>query len=123
MHRLVSDYYRADFAAAALGRVSYQLEPNIQIVDLAGLGADTARAALLTRRERVGLVMLDPDRVAGIPVGWTELAALSLAGAPPRIAFYAAQSADHAALWQLLHDFSATLPAGVRLALNPAPGG
>jgi hypothetical protein len=97
--------------------------PNIQIVDLAGLGADTARAALLTRRERVGLVMLDPDRVTGIPTGWTELAALSLAGAPPRIAFYAAQSADRAALWQLLHDFSATLPAGVRLALNPAPGG
>jgi hypothetical protein len=67
---------------------------------------------------------LAPAGVAGIPAGWTELAALSLAEAPPRIVFfYAAQSADRAALWQLLHDFSATLPAGVRLALNPAPGG
>jgi hypothetical protein len=123
MHRFVSDYYRADFAAGTLGRVSYQLDPAIQIVDLAGLGADTNRAALLTRRERVGLVMLDPDRFIGIPAGWTELAALSVTGSPARIAFYAAQSADRTVLWQQLHDFSATLPAGVRLALNPAPGG
>jgi hypothetical protein len=137
MHRFVQDYYRQDFAVNDLGWVSYGLDPKIRVLDLKGLGSYEAASRLdkdapwltmLTRRERVGLAMIYREWFSSIPADWTAVAELWLSGRDvtpfaPRVMFYATPSADLAALKRELLDFSATLPPGVRLVLDPVPGG
>jgi len=135
MHRFVHDYYKKSFAVNDLGWVSFQLDPHVEVLDLGGLASyEAARQEhkdwnwldLITRRERVGLVMIYPDWFEGIPADWTPLAKLHLgsplvvAGGDPLV-IYATPNGDHAEILAELRDFARDLPAGERIELADDP--
>jgi hypothetical protein len=132
MHRFATGFYAAPVAVNDLGWVSYG-NPNY-VLDLKGLGSETARRAAagatdglwmetLARQKRVGLAMLYEGWFAHLPPGWRPLAYLTLereqiSVAFTRVSFFAtgADTVDDTIL-AALRRFGGTLPPGATLEL------
>ena len=135
MHRFATAFHRGPVAVNDLGWVAYR-NPSY-VLDLAGLGSEAARRALMTgtsreafdvlaRRHDVTLAMVYPfvDRV--IPAEWMPLARLhlsrrSLVVAAPTVVFYATRADAVPVLQARLDAFATTLPPGVRLERQASP--
>lgn len=136
MHRFVVDFYKRAVGVNDLGWVSYS-NPNY-VLDLAGLGSQSTRIALLSRSSNpgwmgplveahnVGLVMIyDSWFVGQLPKQWRRLAVLTsdqhLTVSVDSVSFYATSTASIADAIQALRAFSPTLSAGTHLTvLDPA---
>jgi len=129
MHRFATEFHRGPIAVNDLGWVAYR-NPSY-VLDLAGLGSEAARRALVTgtaretfralaQRHGVTLAMAYPLGEKFMPPEWTPLARLHLSRrsyvvAGPVVVFYATRPDAVPALRAQLDAFAATLPAGVRL--------
>jgi hypothetical protein len=131
MHRFVAEVWRRPVAVNDIGWVAYG-NPNY-VLDLAGLGSETARLARvrggedpawmdrLARSHQVGIAMVYPDWFKRLPQDWTPVA--TLAGDPNharatgenRVTFYATRPEEIPAARKAVADFAGKLPAGAVL--------
>ena len=137
MHRFV-EQYGGNFAANDIGWVSYELPSSVYMLDLFGLASSEALHQVqktptwlddVTRRHKVGLVMINPVWFPITPRDWKPVARLTL-GVPSAIAassdvyfyqtpFGTPQDRENLAL--LLHTFASGVPRGVPFTLDPQP--
>ncbi|MGV7216973.1 hypothetical protein [Bradyrhizobium sp. UFLA05-112] len=126
LHRFVTDFYRKPVAVNQLGYVNYG---NSQyVLDLSGLGSESARIARMTEhsldwmdvlmeRHGIGLAIMTPGMV---PQHWIKIATLSRNGSSTEnsdsgFVFFARKADDVAEIVQALDKFESTLPKGVQL--------
>ena len=129
MHRFITGFYRAPVAVNDLGWVSYD-NPHY-VLDLLGLGSETARRARLAHpgnaawmqqfavERDVELAMIYPEWFGQVPCEWVPLGALWLSGSKvsvpvDHVTFYAIPPGDPETMRTTIRRFAATLPKGVR---------
>ena len=133
MHRFLDGYYRGPVAVNDLGLVSYH--NPYPVLDLAGLGSETARLMIVHRatdtdykafvaRNGVHLAIIYEDLFPGqIPEGWTHVATMALSGerisaGEVEVQFYATDPGTASRVRQELIAFQPSLPQGVKLTLD-----
>lgn len=130
MHHFAADLYGKSVAVNDLGLVSFR--NDAYVLDLSGLASREALLASRTEpprvwRERlvrahdVGLAMIYDPGAHSVPLSWTALGTLKLAGPLVTayladVEFFATNSLAIAELRPLLERFRAELPAGVTFA-------
>jgi len=136
MHRFATEFYGAPVAVNDLGWVAYR--NSEYVLDLWGLGSETARRARLSRSTPGWIEKLAADHGVGLamvydawfqdqtPASWRAMARLylgrtAITPAYGVVTFYATPLADRDRLVDQLHRFRPTLPEGVRLEIEPAP--
>jgi hypothetical protein len=131
MHRFAVDFYKHAVGVNDLGWVSYR-NPNY-VLDLGGLGSETARIALsrptdrdwmarLVTAHQVGVVMIyDSWFVGQIPAYWQRIAVLRSAHLVTAfsdvVSFYATSAQSASDALEALRAFSGTTPAGTHLTI------
>jgi hypothetical protein len=133
MHRFAVGFWQKPVAVNDLGWVAYG-NPNY-ILDLAGLGSETARVARtnagtdiawmdrLVQQHHIGLAMIYTSWFPILPPNWNKLATLSLdqpnvVSADRTVTFFATAPEAREELEDELMRFSSTLPSGVTLTRN-----
>ena len=126
MARFFQDFYRADVGVNDLGWVSFNKSEDTNVLDLWGLASSeaiipqTMKNAVwldsITRKHRVGLVMIYTRWFQGIPVSWTAVAELhvrpSVFSDPHRacVTVYATPIADLPLMRSEIATFAASMP-------------
>jgi hypothetical protein len=132
MHRFAVDFYKKAVGVNDLGWVSYR-NPNY-VLDLAGLGSETARIARmstpinsvwverLVAARQVGLVMIYDSWFEGqIPPHWHRIAVLKsthlITASSDVVSFYATSKESVGDALEALRGFSHSTGAGTQLAI------
>jgi hypothetical protein len=136
MHRFATEYVRGPVAVNDVGWVSYK--NPAYVLDLWGIASRRALRARQaaksgewmeqqTRETGAQVAMIYDSWFPRRPPSWTVLAHLNLSrkvvsAGKRTVTFYATDPSAQSRMLSLLHEFSRTLPAGVKLTFPEAGG-